>query len=211
MSSRQSRRQPRGKGQTRAKVRQGNQPKNRSMLYIGGAAVVLIALVVFGIFRAIPGTKASDFEIVAYTGQETLGGDEINFISLLDQGKPIILNFWAGNCPPCRAEMPGFQSLYEAEGDDFILLGVDVGPFTGLVSHHDATQFLSEFGITYPTGFAKDSKPVRDYGVQAMPTTVFITPDGEITRNWQGFLSQDNLKAQLTLLRQKSVETDPTS
>ena len=103
MSSRQGRRQSRGKGQSRAQTRQGNQPKNRSMLYIGGAALVLIALVVFGIFRAIPGAMASDFEIVAYTGQETLGGDEINFISLLDQGKPIILNFWAGNCPPCRA------------------------------------------------------------------------------------------------------------
>jgi len=102
--------------------------------------------------------------------------------------------------------MPGFQSLYEAEGDDFILLGVDVGPFTGLGSHQDATQFLREFSISYPTGFAKDSKPVRAYGVQAMPTTVFITPDGKTTRNWPGFLSEDNLKAQLTLLRQESAE-----
>jgi hypothetical protein len=41
------------------------------MLYIGGSALLLIALVVFGIFRAIPGTTASDFEVVAYTGQET--------------------------------------------------------------------------------------------------------------------------------------------
>ena len=39
-----------------------------------------------------------------------------------------------------------------------------------------------------------------------MPTTVFITPDGKITRNWQGFLSKDNLKAQLTLLKQESAE-----
>ena len=103
MSSRQSRREARGKGQTRAQARQGNQPKNRTMLYIGGSALLLIALVVFGIFRAIPGTTASDFEVVAYTGQETLGGYEINFISLLDQDKPIILNFWAGNCPPVAA------------------------------------------------------------------------------------------------------------
>ena len=79
--------------------------------------------------------------------------------------------------------MPGFQDLYETEDDDFILLGVDVGPFTGLGSHQDVLQFLREFSISYPTGFAKDSKPVRAYGVQAMPTTVFITPDGEITRN----------------------------
>ena len=197
MSSRQSKRG--------TKASQGKAPKNRSMLWIGGAAVILIGIVVFGIFRSIPGTTASDFDVVAYTGQETLGGDEVNFVSLLDQGKPIILNFWAGNCPPCRAEMPGFQNLYNAEADDFILVGVDVGPFTGLGSHQDALQFLQEFNITYPTGFAKDSTPVRKYGVQAMPTTVFITPDGKITRNWQGFLSEDNLRAQLILLRQASV------
>ena len=70
------------------------------MLLKGGAAAILIALVVFGIFCAITGTTASDFDVVAYTGQEILGGDEINFISLLEQDKPIILNFWAGNCPP---------------------------------------------------------------------------------------------------------------
>lgn len=197
MSSRQSKRGARGR-------RQGNAPKNRSMLWIGGAAVILIGIVVFGIFRSIPGTTASDFDIVAYTGHETFGGDEVNFVSLLDQGKPIILNFWAGNCPPCRAEMPGFQNLYNTEGDDFLLVGVDVGPFTGLGSHQDAVQFLREFSISYPTGFAKDSTPVRKYGVQAMPTTVFITPDGKITRNWQGFLSEDNLRAQLTFLRQAS-------
>ncbi len=197
MSSRQSKRG--------TKASQGKAPKNRSMLWIGGAAVILIGIVVFGIFRSIPGTTASDFDVVAYTGQETLGGDEVNFVSLLDQGKPIILNFWAGNCPPCRAEMPGFQNLYNAETDDFILVGVDVGPFTGLGSHQDALQFLQEFNITYPTGFAKDSTPVRKYGVQAMPTTVFITPDGKITRNWQGSLSEDNLRAQLILLRQASV------
>ena len=175
------------------------------MLYIAGAAAVLIALVVFGVIRSIPGTTASDFDVVAYTGQETLGGDEVNFVSLFDQGKPIILNFWAGNCPPCLAEMPGFQRLYEAEPDDFLLVGVDVGPFTGLGSHQDALQFLREFSISYPTGFAVDSKPVREYGVRAMPTTVFITPDGTITRNWQGFLSEDNLRAQLQFLRQASV------
>ncbi len=212
MSSRQGRRQSRGKGQTRAQSRQGGAPKNRSMLWIGGAAVVLIALVAFAIFRSLPGTTASDFEVVAYTGQDTLGDNEINFVSLLEQNKPIILNFWAGNCPPCRAEMPGFQSLYEAEADDFILLGVDVGPFTGLGSNQAAREFLREFNITYPTGFAKNSGPVRDYGVQAMPTTVFITLDGNITRNWQGFLSQDNLQAQLTFLREESAaEASATS
>ena len=201
MSSRQSRRGSRGVGASR----RGSAGANRSWLWIGGVAALLLGLVIFGIVRSIPGTTASDFELVAYTGQETLGGDEVNFVRLLDQGKPIILNFWAGLCPPCRAEMPGFQRLYDAEGDDFILVGVDVGPFTGLGSHQDAVQFLREFGITYPTGFAVDSTPVRKYGVQAMPTTVFITPEGEITRNWQGFLSEDNLRAQLTLLRQASA------
>ncbi len=143
--------------------------------------------------------------MVAFTGQETPGGDEINFVSLLDQGKPIILNFWAGNCLPCRAEMPGFQSLDETETDHFIPVGVDVPPFTGLGSRQAALQFLREFSIIYPTGFATDSKPVRKYGVQAVPTTGFITPGGEITHNQRGILSEDNLKTQLTFLQEKSA------
>lgn len=52
-----------------------------------------------------------DFGIVAYQGEALLGGREVRFSKVFEQGKPVVLNFWAGLCPPCRAEMPWFQKL----------------------------------------------------------------------------------------------------
>ena len=54
----------------------------------------------------------SDFQIRAYSGIASLGGDNLAFSSLLGQGKPVVLNFWDGLCPPCRAEMPDIQAVY---------------------------------------------------------------------------------------------------
>jgi thiol-disulfide isomerase/thioredoxin len=64
----------------------------------------------------------------------------------------MILNFWAGQCPPCRAEMPQFEAFHDDFKDEIMLLGVDIGIFTGLVSHNDAESLIRELGITYPAG-----------------------------------------------------------
>ena len=171
---------------------------SRPWLLWGGLA--LAAAVVLGVIVATQsgaGGSSSDFRIVAYQGQDVLGGDEVDFSQIFSHGKPVILNFWAGLCPPCRAEMPGFQRVYDDLGDSYVMVGVDIGPFVGLGSHDDARQFLEEFDIRYPTAFAVNGDPVRDYGVQAMPTTVFLTPDGRIFDKRIGFLPEDQLRSKL--------------
>lgn len=136
--------------------------------------------------------------MVVYQGEETLGGDELDFSQLFgpDQTKPVVLNFWAGACPPCRAEMPGFQRLYDDQGDQFILVGVDIGPFTGLGSQDDARRLLQELGISYPAAYATDD-PTSSYNVRGMPTTVFLTPDGNIFSKRIGFLPEGELRSRL--------------
>ena len=103
----------------------------------------------------------------------------------------------AGLCPPCRAEMSGFQRVYDDLGDRYVMVGVDIGPFVGLGSHDDARQFLKEFDIRYPTAYAVSGGPVRDYNVQGMPTTVFLTPDKQIFYKRVGFLPEDELRSKL--------------
>ena len=139
---------------------------------------------------------APDFHMVAYQGENVLGADKLDVSELFGRGKPVVLNFWAGLCPPCRAEMPGFQRVYDDLGDQFLLVGVDIGPFVGLGSHDDARAFLEEFDISYPTAYATDD-PTRSFAVLGMPTTMLFTSDGTIVAKRTGFLPEDALRTTL--------------
>ena len=153
-----------------------------------GIAAIVVAAVVTLVVFGLQNSASGDFEFTMYQGGDAVGGNEVNFDDLFPSDKPIVLNFWAGLCPPCRAEMPGFQSVYEQYEGEFILLGIDVGPFVGLGSNQDARNLLSDLNITYPTGYAHDRAPVAQFGVTSMPTTVFFNPDGSIVTRALGFL-----------------------
>jgi thiol-disulfide isomerase/thioredoxin len=134
---------------------------------------------------------SADFPITVYTGTEVLGGAEIDFSDL--RGRPVVLNFWAGLCPPCRAEMPDLQQFYDEYQDRIGMIGVDVGQFTGLGNPNDARTLLDELKITYPTGFTTQGAIIQEYGVLTMPTTVFITGEGQVFRKWSGVLDRGKL------------------
>ena len=102
----------------------------------------------------------ADFQITVYSGQEVLGGEELAFSSIFTHGKPVVLNFWAGLCPPCRAEMPDLQSVYGEYQDRVLLLGLDIGPFVGLGSRDDGRALVQELNITYPTGTTLEGQAV---------------------------------------------------
>ena len=132
-----------------------------------------------------------DFSFTLYQGSSELGAETLNLSDL--QGKPLVLNFWAGLCPPCRAEMPDLQGFYEEYKGRVTLVGIDVGQFTGLGTQENARELLSELGITYPAGFTADASVMRSFKVLNMPTTVFIDSKGGIFRTWTGALNQDVL------------------
>ena len=133
-----------------------------------------------------------DFPISLYQGSDMMDVAEINFSDLF-QGKPVVLNFWAGLCPPCRAEIPDFQRFHEEFSDRVILFGLDAGPFTGLGSNKNGKELIEELGVSYPVGSTTNGNVMREYRVLGMPSTIFITRDGEIFRNWGGILSEAKL------------------
>ena len=141
---------------------------------------------------------APDFGITFFQGQDELGAQELDLAEL--RGTPVILNFWAGLCPPCRAEMPDLQEFYEGYKDRVILVGIDLGQFTGLGNRQDAQELLEELGVTYPAGFTTDSSVVSNYSILGMPTTVFIDADGQIMKSWTGALNRKVLEEQANLL-----------
>ncbi len=136
-----------------------------------------------------------NFDIVAYQGETALGGHRVAFSKVFDQGKPVVLNFWAGLCPPCRAEMPAFQKVADEFEGKFILVGVDVGPFLGLGSNDDARQLLAELRIRYPAAYAVDSSSVRLYEVRSMPTTIFFAADGRVVQRQAGIMTESQLRS----------------
>ena len=141
----------------------------------------------------VAGNLPADFPITMYQGAGYQDGDEVMFSELLADGKPVVLNFWAGLCPPCRLEMPDFQRVSNEYQDSVLLFGLDVGPFTGLGSNNDGRALLQELGITYPAGTTSDQNVVREYELLGMPATYFITPDGILHETWTGLLTADKL------------------
>ena len=137
------------------------------------------------------GLLAYDFAFKLFQGEDLLGKQELQLAEVT--GKPIVLNFWARFCTPCWTEMPELQDFYEEYEKDVLLLGIDVGQFTGLGSPKDAGKLLSSLGVTYPAGYTDDPRVVRNYRVRAMPTTVFITGEGEVFRTWTGSITRETV------------------
>ncbi len=137
---------------------------------------------------------APNFNFTLFQGEAKVGGTDLNLRQL--QGKPVVLNFWAGLCPPCRAELPDLQEFYNEFSDRITLVGIDLGIFTGLGSLQDAKDLLEELEITSPVGGTDDSSVIRKYKVFGMPTTIFIDANGEIFKAWGGALNSSVLRDQ---------------
>jgi len=180
--------------------RRGRNARTRRLpLALAAAAVVVVIAILWGVQASASGGPP-DFTMVAYQGQDVLGGEEAKLRSLVGHGTPVVLNFWASSCPPCREEMPGFQRVHDELGDAFLMLGVDIGPFVRLGTHDGARAFLSEYGIAYPAAYATSDDPVRDYEVRGMPTTLFFDGSGEIVNKHTGFMPEGQFRRELQAL-----------
>jgi len=108
----------------------------------------------------------------------TPGGDEITLSDLL--GYPVIINFWASWCPPCRAEMPAFQQVYEEYQDrGLIIAAVNA---TNQDSRSDAVDFAATNHLTFPILLDISGSASRSYNLHSLPTTVFVDREGVIQK-----------------------------
>ena len=138
-----------------------------------------------------------DFPIILYQGADDVGVDAMGdsvLLMLSDlRGQPVVLNFWAGLCPPCRAEMPEFQRFADAYAGRALVVGVDLGQFFSLGSQEDAKRLLNDLGVSYPAGYTDDASVVRELLITGLPATLFITADGALHRKWTGVLNEAKL------------------
>ena len=114
---------------------------------------------------------------------------EGNAVKLSDYfGKPIVLNFFASWCGPCRSEMPAFQAEYNANGDEIVFLFVSLDD-----TMQDAKDFIDRQGYTFPILHDTNGSAAIAYGVRSIPTTVFISREGHLAAKAVGALSASNL------------------
>ena len=115
-------------------------------------------------------------------------------------GKPIVLNFWASWCGPCRREMPHFEQMYEKYGNDveFLMVNLTAG---SRESFENATAFISENGYTFPVLYDTAAYAATAYSVYSIPTTYFIYNDGSLAAMVNGAISAETLERGINLIK----------
>ena len=117
-----------------------------------------------------------------------LQGGRVNLRNLLATG-PVLLDFWATYCKPCVKAMPKLQKIHEKYGKSGLtVLGVNVD---GPRGQNRIKPFLRARKVNFPTALDSDSAVMRRMQVNVLPTTLLITPDGEIALRQVGYNSKN--------------------
>jgi len=116
------------------------------------------------------GKTAPDFQLPSLDGKA---------VSLRDfRGKPVMLNFWASWCGPCRSEMPFFQQIYEDKqwsARGLTILAVNLGESTETVK-----KFMAESRFNFPVLLDSKQEVGLRYNIRSIPTTLFLDKNGVI-------------------------------
>ncbi|MCL2403688.1 MAG: TlpA family protein disulfide reductase [Coriobacteriia bacterium] len=167
--------------------------EKRNLIIAVGLSAVLIAVIAGALALqswVLPNTDIVDLlpdnaqgEMVGEPAPDFgFTGEQGHFLLLSDYiGTPVVLNFWASWCPPCRMEKPHFQQAFEQYGNDvkFILLNVDE-PI------EVARAYMDEEGFTFPVYFDETHAGASTFGVTGVPETFFIDADGVISSRFLG-------------------------
>ena len=141
---------------------------------------------------------ASHYSIDIYNGDKRFDVDNVQIGSL--QKGPVIINFWAAMCPPCRAEVPELQNFHNEYHHQVTIIGIDVGKQTGLGTKAEAIKLMQTLNVNYPVGSLVDPKAFKVFNVLTMPTTIFVDSNGDIFRRWTGAINYETLSVITNLM-----------
>lgn len=135
---------------------------------------------------------APDFTMTDASGEEVKLSDFF--------GKPVILNFWASWCGPCKSEMPHFEDAYQKYGEDinFVIVNLTDGARETV---ENASDFIEEQGYTFPLYFDTNTEGAVTYGTYSIPVTYFIGADGVPVAQANGALDAETLQKGLDMIQ----------
>ncbi len=140
-------------------------------------------------------SRAPDFRLADAEGQE------LTFYEILEEGRPVVLNFWASWCGPCKSEMPEFQKLYEEKGEDIRFLMVNLTDGSR-ETQETARAFLEESGYTFPVYYDLWQEAAYNYYVMSIPMTLFVNPDGTLEAYARGAMDEATLRQGIGMLEE---------
>jgi thiol-disulfide isomerase/thioredoxin len=153
------------------------------------ALSLLVIAVLFGCTKSEKmDADAADFRL------EDMQGKTVNLSDF--RGKPVLIDFWATWCPPCRAAIPGIEKLHQAySGKGLVVLGIslDQGGWDSV------KEFMHEYRISYTVLKGTDDV-VASYQVRTIPMMVLLDKNGKIVKRYLGFGSEDDLESDIKSL-----------
>ena len=138
-----------------------------------------------------PKVTAPDFTVYDVDGNEVKLSDYL--------GKPVVLNFWASWCGPCKMEMPDFNEKHQELGDNVQFLMINLTDGT-TETVEGASSFIASMGYTFPVFYDTSSMAAARYGVSSIPTTFFIDAEGYAIARATGAIGIDTLQAGIDLI-----------
>ncbi len=177
----------------------------RRLIVVVGVVGVLAALFIFGILRdptrrdnipsALLDKQTPDFSMPLFDRYRADYGS--TFSSTSERGQPLVVNFWAWWCAPCREETPMLEASWQEHQDQVLFVGVHTLPRGNIQAAND---FLGQYNVTYPNGRDEENRINIDYGLFGLPETFFIRADGTLSYRHSGPLTQEVLDEQIQAL-----------
>ena len=168
--------------------------KRKRLIFRAVMLTVMAVLVIFAVVSSLneettalaQGEQAPNFKLEEFTTGETISLEGL-------EGKGVMLNFWATYCEPCKDEMPYMQQLYPEYKDKGVeILAVNLDS-TDLV----VKRFIEKYDLTFPILRDNNQQVMNLHDIVPIPTTFFISPEGEIVKKVTGELTLNKLEGYL--------------
>jgi len=168
------------------------------VLILGGGSMLYGVLTESGGPPGMPETagdgereKAPDFMV------EDANGNKARLSDM--RGSPVVVNFWASWCPPCRSEMPAFNKVFLESGETVQFMMINAVGARGETKEAGA-KYIAEEGFSFPVYYDVEQDAMAEYGIRSLPTSIFVDAEGYIAGVVEGSIDEATLKRGIELI-----------